>query len=142
MSDAQSPGAAAPAQKPQKLMVVGALMIISGLLQYPVACVASTVFVTVVGVVMGILTFWAAGLGAFCGYCGLISYALWGLGAIEILTGILVLALPKPPKILLQIVAALEVASLLIGGLPAAIVGVVNFVLMRDPEVDAWLAEP
>jgi hypothetical protein len=125
--------------KPGKLNAAGILMLVSGILQFPTACVMASVSGFVVSFVMGILTIWAGGIGALCGYCSVLVYALWAVGIIEIIAGILILALPKPPRLLLQLVSVAEVLCLFLGGIPAAIAGIINVILSRDPEVVAYL---
>ena len=125
--------------KPGKLNTIGILMLVSGLLQFPTACVMASMSSFLLAFVMGILTVWAGGIGALCGYCGILVYALWAVGVLEIIAGILVLALPKPPALLIKVVSVAEVLCLLLGGIPAAIVGIINLMLSRDLEVVAYL---
>ena len=129
-------------QKPQKLTTVAILQIVSGVLQFPVACLSAGIIGFGLAMVMGVLTIWMGGLGAICGYCGMVAYLLIPIGLVEIISGILILAMPKPPPLFIKITAGLEVFSLLLGGIPAAIVGVINFMLLRDEEVVAYLEDP
>ena len=112
----------APSQpKSQKVQVIGILMLISGIanllfgLGLGVGLVFSVIFIC-------------------CAPIGLLPVAL---GIFELVYGIRLVGsdAERTPFATLQVIAVLEIVAILAGNFVSLVVGIVNLVLLNDPEV-------
>lgn len=99
-------------------------------------CIAGPLVWFTAASVCSILTFFIGGLG---GMCGMLGCLLVPLGFVEILVGVLSLTNPKGFGSASRILAFLEVASILCGGLISAIVGAVVLSMTGSDEVKLYL---
>jgi uncharacterized membrane protein len=104
--------------KSQKVKAIGILMIISGIINL----------------------FWGAGLGA--GLAFTICCAPWGLlpivlGIFELVYGIRLMGFDtkRAPFATVQVVAVLEIVAILAGNIFSLVIGIINLVLLNEPEV-------
>jgi len=118
---------------PQPLKTAAILQIVSGLANWFV--VAGLSWCTI-GTVCGMLTFFLGGLG---GICGLFSFLLIPIGWIEIGVGVYGLLNPKDAAPFMKYVTYLEMGSIILGGIPACIVGFVVSSMLGNDEVVAYL---
>ncbi len=127
-------------QKPGKVTAVAVLQIVSGLLQFPVSCLAATSLSVLYGFMCGLLTVWAGGIGACAAIVGYLSFLLIPIGVLEVVSGICLLAGVRS-SVLVKVTSIFEILGLFLGGLPGVLVGIVNLVLVSDADVKDWLAE-
>ncbi|MBM4393268.1 MAG: hypothetical protein FJ090_19255 [Deltaproteobacteria bacterium] len=86
---------------------------------------------------LGVLTL---GIGAILGCCGWSACLLLPLGVVEIIAGILGLTNNPAAVTMGRIVAYVEIAAILLGGITTFIAGVVAVIMLNKPEVEAWKA--
>ncbi len=84
---------------------------------------------------LGLVTF---GIGAVLGCCGWSACLLLPLGVVEIIAGILGLTNNPAAVTMGKIVAFVEIAAILVGGVTTCIAGVVALMMYNKPEVQAW----
>jgi hypothetical protein len=118
---------------PQPLKTAAILQIVSGLVNW---FVMSWIAWMSIGCVCGALTFIVGGLGAMCGIGGLL---LIPIGWIEIGAGVYGLMNPKEGAKIMKYVTYVEMGSVLLGGIPAAIIGFVVTGMLGNDEVVAYL---
>ena len=87
-----------------------------------------------VGTVCGVLTL---GLGGQL--CGLFSCMLIPFGMVEIVVGAMALSNPKGFGSISRMFGFIEIAAILLGGLPSALAGGVVVMMTGDDEVKAFL---
>ncbi len=111
--------------KPGNVQLIGIFMIVSGALN----------IVAALAWIPGLLTFAAAtfGIGLLCLPVVILPI---GLGIFEIITGANVVN-AKPVKNI-QLVAGLEIASILWGNVLSMVAGILNLVFYNDPETNAY----
>ncbi len=90
--------------------------------------------------VSAFLTAFLGGCGGLVGCCGWSACLFLPLGIIEILAGIMALNNNPTALGLSKVVAYLEIASILLGGIVSFIVGMVAIIMLNKPEVEAWKA--
>lgn len=118
---------------PQPLKTAAILQIVSGVVNWFVMAWLSWF---AIGCVCGTLTFFIGGLG---GICGLFSMLLVPIGWVEIGVGVYGLMNPKEAAPIMKYVTYLEMGSILLGGIPAAIIGFVVTGMLGNDEVVAYL---
>jgi len=119
---------------PEQLRTAAILQLTSGLVNW---FIMSAVMYFGLGCTAAACTFWIGGAGGLCGLWGCL---LIPVGIFEFIVGIMGLTNPKPAGGLMKVVAYPEMASLIFGGLPAAIVGVIVYGWLNNPDVVAYLA--
>lgn len=121
---------------PSQVTTAAVAQLVSGLLNI---FVFPAIGVVVIGGSCGLLTIFLGGCGSLVGFLALL---LVPIGIAEVVAGILGLANPKTGVSVMRIVGYVELASILFGGLISAVVGgVVSFVFLRAPEVEAYLTD-
>ena len=120
----EAPITVIPQPKPQKLQIIGILMLISGAINISMS----------LGVVVG----FALSVVLVC--CIPIAALPLALGIFEVIYGIRLIGSDAEPvkRDTLQTVAILEVAAILFSNLAAFLIGIVNLVLLSDTEVAAY----
>ncbi len=118
---------------PQPLKTAAILQIVSGLVNWFVMAGLSW---CMVGTVCGMLTIIVGGFG---GICGLVGLLLIPIGWVEIGAGVYGLMNPKEGAKIMKYVTYLEMGSVLLGGIPAAIIGFVVTGMLGNDEVVAYL---
>lgn len=118
---------------PQPLKTAAILQIVSGVVNF---FIMPTLVYFFVGGFCAIATFIIGGLG---GLCGTVGCLLVPVGLFEIVSGILALTNPKGSAGLMKICAYVEMGSVLLGGIPAAIVGFLVMNALGNDEVKAYL---
>jgi hypothetical protein len=115
-----TPVPAAPQTKSQKVQIIGILMLISG------------IFNVLIG--LGLVAGLALSLVLIC--CSPVGLLPLALGIFELIYAVRLLgsaAEPQPFK-WIQLIAILEIASILAGNFISLVIGIVNLVLLNDPE--------
>jgi hypothetical protein len=118
---------------PQPLKNAAIAQLVSGLVNW---FIMGFLVYLVSGTVLAICTFWAGGLGGICGLWGCL---LVPIGIFETVCGVMGLTNPKGAGQLMKIASYVEMASILAGGLPAAVVGFLVQKWLAEPEVVAYL---
>lgn len=118
---------------PRPLKTAAVIQTVSGVVNL---CFASWMTWFAVSCVCGMLTLPFGSLG---GVCGLSSLLLVPLGMVEIGAGIYGLMNPREAAGVMKVVAYLEIAALLIGGLTGTIAGAVVLRMLNDDEVVVFL---
>ncbi|MBN2800813.1 MAG: serine/threonine protein kinase [Deltaproteobacteria bacterium] len=115
--------------------LAGVLQIGSGLLNVTVMWIGGCLALGSASATLG--TWLGMGSAASaCGCAGALSLLLVPIGMLEILVGIQALALGRGAAGVVGLTSAVELLSLLIGGVPAALVGAANLLLLRVREED------
>jgi len=112
----------APAQaKSQKVQVIAILMLISGIINVMIG----------LGLVAGL----ALSLVLIC--CAPVGFLPMALGIFELIYSIRLLGsgTERPSFATAQVIAILEIVSILAGNLISLVIGIVNLVMLNDPEV-------
>lgn len=78
------------------------------------------------------------GLGTIVGCCGWSACIFLPLGVVEIIAGVLGLTNNPAAVTMGRIVAFVEIASILLGGVTTCVAGIVALVMFNKPEVQAW----
>ena len=121
--------------------------LVSGLVSFAMTAILFLVYSASAGTAATILGTIIASFGCPLGCLGVFGYAcgIWALplallGLLEVIAGIVGLVAPAKSKMLIQIVAVLEILSIIFGGLISLIVGIVALVLMRNESVAEFFA--
>jgi hypothetical protein len=88
------------------------------------------------GCVTGILTCGLFPIGVLCGFAG---FLVLPIGMIELLVGILAMAQPATVKGFIKYMPFIQIPSLLLGGVISPLAGGVALMLLRDPDVTAYI---
>ena len=118
---------------PQQLKTAAIAQLVSGLVNW---FVMSFLVYLGVGVVAAVCTFWIGGLG---GICGLVGCLLIPIGIFEVVAGVMGLTNPKQGAQIMKYATYAEFASVLFGGIPAAVVGYLVTQWLAEPEVVAYI---
>jgi hypothetical protein len=112
---------------PQKVQIVGILMIVSA------------AFNIIIG--LGFIVGFALSIILIC--CAPIGLLPLALGVFEVIYGIRLIGSGQEPvqRQTLQTIAILEIASILVSNVGSFIAGVVNLLLLSDPEVMAYYSK-
>ncbi len=121
---------------PQSLKTAAIIQIISGLINF---MVMPTIMITMWSFFVSICAMVTFGLGSVLYFCGFFTCLLVPLGIAEMVAGGLTLANPKQGAPIMKVVAMLEMASVLCGGLISCIAGFVVYRMVGDPEVAGYL---
>lgn len=107
--------------KPSKIQTIAVLMLISGILN------------ALIG--LGLIAGLALSLILIC--CSPVGLLPLALGIFELIYAIRLLGsnAEPPTYATVQVIAILEIASILAGNLISLVIGIVNLVMMNDPEV-------
>jgi hypothetical protein len=113
---------AAPA-KPQKVQIIGILMIVSGAVNITLA--------------LGLMLGFALSVILLC--CAPLGALPLALGLLEVIYGIRLVGSGQEPvtERTLQTIAILEIITFVAGNLVSCIIGIVNLVLLNEPDVTA-----
>jgi hypothetical protein len=79
------------------------------------------------------------GLPPIGAMCGMLGFAVIPIGVFELIAGIVGLTNPKTGATVLKISSIFGIAGLLVGSVTSALAGVITLIMMRDPEVTAYL---
>jgi hypothetical protein len=112
----------APIQsKPQKVQVIAVLMLISGILNVLIG--------------LGLIAGLALSLVLIC--CAPVGFLPLALGIFELIYAIRMLgsSAELPSYSTVQVIAILEIVSILAGNFISLVVGIANLVMLNDPEV-------
>ena len=122
----QSPAPAPSGSKPAKLQTIGILMIINGVINISIGA----------GLVMGL----AASVIFIC--CSPLGALPLVLGVFELIYGIRLVGTSQVPVTFstLQTVAILEILAIFASNPISLVIGIVNLVLLNDPEVRGFLS--
>lgn len=125
-------------ESPAKLKTVAVVQIVSGALNvFFLGWFTSMMLGGVAGALTAVVTLGICPIGVLC---GLPPWLLIPLGILELVAGIMGLASPSQGSAkLAKIVSYVEVGSILLGGLLSCVAGVVNAMMVRDPEVQGYL---
>lgn len=118
---------------PPKLKQAAILQVVSGFIN--IFLIAFLSFCSI-GTVMGLCTVFLGGIGGICGWWGCF---LIPIGIAEVVVGIMGIVNPKTGGRFMKFVAYLEMASIIFGGIPSAIVGFLVNQWLSDPEIVAYL---
>ncbi|MCA9567879.1 MAG: hypothetical protein KC656_08555 [Myxococcales bacterium] len=118
---------------PRPLRLAAILQITSGLLNI---LLVSWVAWLGISCFCGVVTFPFLSAG---GVCGLFSFLLVPIGMLEFGAGVYGWLDPREGVSAMRLVAWAEIAGILVGGLPSAIVGLVVRALLGRDEVLVWL---
>ncbi len=118
---------------PQKLKNAAIAQIASGLINW---FVMSTMMCFFGSTICSLLTFFIGGLGGVCGWVALL---LTPIGWVEIGVGVYGLMNPKEAAKFMKYVTYLEMGAVILGGIPAAIVGFLVSGWLADDEVVAYV---
>jgi hypothetical protein len=123
----EAPITVIPQPKPAKVQTIGILMLISGAVNITIG----------LGIVAGFL------LSIILICCIPVAALPLALGIFEVIYGIRLIGSGQEPvkRDTLQTVAILETASILGSNMVAFLVGVVNLLLLNDPEVTGYFKE-
>ncbi|MGD0806953.1 MAG: hypothetical protein ABSA10_05745 [Anaerolineales bacterium] len=116
-----TPVSTPPQIKSQKVQVIGVLMLISGIINVLIG----------LGLVAGL----ALSLVLIC--CSPVGLLPMALGIFELIYAIRLLSSgTEPPSFAtMQVIAILEIVSILAGNFISLVIGIVNLVMLNDPEV-------
>ncbi len=116
-----SPAPAPIQSKPQKVQVIAILMLISGILNLLIG--------------FGLAAGFALSLVLIC--CAPVGFLPMALGIFELIYAVRMLgsSAELPSYSTVQAIAIFEIASILAGNLISLVIGIVNLVILNDPEV-------
>ena len=120
----EAPITATPQPRPQKVQIIGILMLVSAAFNILIG------FGFVVGFVLSVVLICCAPIGALP----------LALGVFEVIYGIRLLGSGQEPvqRQTLQTVAILEIASVLTSNVVSFVAGIINLLLLSDSEVMAY----
>jgi hypothetical protein len=123
----ESPITATPQPKPQKVQLIGILMLVSG------AVNISMGLGFMLGMALSVILICCAPLGALP----------LALGVYEVIYGIRLIGSGQEPvtRQTLQTIAILELLTILVSNIVSFIIGIVNLVLLNDTEVTGYIRE-
>lgn len=131
---------------PQKLQTIAIIQLVSGLVNFMfMGFTVTSILFTVLGTGGGLIagcTAWICPLTAFApcaGFCGFWGLGLLPIGILEMVCGGLTLMQPDTAKNFVKIGMYTELASLLFGGIPSFVAGMVVRSMVSDPEVAGFL---
>jgi len=116
----EAPVAPTTSSKPQKVQTIGILAIISG----------ATNIILGLGFMVG----FALSVVLIC--CAPVGVLPMALGVFELIYGIRLVGSGQEPVThqTIQTIAILEIVTILLGNLPSCVIGIVNLILLNDPE--------
>jgi len=120
----EAPITATPQPKPQKVQIIGILMIVSGAVNISLG----------LGLMIGL----ALSLVLIC--CAPLGALPLAMGVYEIIYGIRLVGSGQEPvtRQNVQTIAILEIVTILVSNLVSCIIGIVNLVLLNDSEVTGY----
>jgi putative flippase GtrA len=122
-----APVSETPQPKPQKVQTIGILMIISGILNVTAS----------LGIVVGLLF----SVVLIC--CIPFAALPLILGVFELIYGIRLIGSGTEPvrRQHLQVIAVIEVVTIMVSNVVSFVIGIVNLFLLNDPEVLAYIKD-
>ena len=123
---------------PAQVRMLGALQLLCGLVNLAVGWgLAYAAWTLVGGIGSTVCTLGACPFGWFtCGFAGCL---VGPLGAVEAIVGAWTLVNPASARTINQYLPLVQIPSVLLGDLVSPIVGAIAFLLLRDPEVAAYI---
>ena len=124
---------------PQKFQTLAILQIAAGAFNFVIGWWISSMLLVFGGTFCsGIATCGVCPIGGLCGFA---SFLIVPLGIVEILVGVLMLASPQSVRGFVPWLPFLQIPALFLGDFVSPILGIVGFVLTRDPEVAGYIEE-
>lgn len=122
---------------PQKFQTLGILQLVAGICNVFFGWWFGMTILTFGGTFCSaIMTLGICPIGGMCGFASLLIVPV---GFVEILVGILMLANPQMVRGLVGWMPFMQLPALLLGDFISPILGIVGFVLTRDPEVVGYI---
>ncbi|MEZ4236821.1 MAG: hypothetical protein R3F59_11845 [Myxococcota bacterium] len=122
---------------PQKFQMMGILQLAAGVCNVFFGwAVGSMVWGTVGTACSAIATLGLCPIGFLCGF---VSFLIVPVGVIEIVMGLLMLISPQSVRGLVAWMPLLQIPMILLGDLISPVMGIVGFILGRDPEVIGFI---
>ena len=123
----ETPSAPNTQSKPQKVQTIGILAIISGAINILLGLGLAA------GLALSVVLICCAPLGALP----------LALGIFEVIYGIRLVGSGQQPVThqTIQVLAILEIVTIIVGNIPSCIIGVINLLLLNDPEAMAYFGK-